>query len=136
MHRNLYSRCDPLVLLATVFSPTNQIGRTDAAGTEEILQVSRICLGKDKVLRNHRHIELTERTTHGTVESWVLIQGKLAVNLYDTDDSLLTEFVMTPGDCMTLYRGGHGFTVLEDQTLIYEFKNGPYLGASLDSKTI
>jgi hypothetical protein len=43
---------------------------------------------------------------------------------------------LSAGDCMVLYRGGHNFTVVSADAVIYEIKNGPYYGAVFDSEKI
>jgi hypothetical protein len=30
------------------------------------------------------------------------------------------------------FRGGHNYLILEDDTIVYEYKTGPYLGQELD----
>ena len=37
---------------------------------------------------------------------------------------------------LVLYRGGHNFTVVSEDAVIYEIKNGPYYGAVFDSEKI
>ena len=43
---------------------------------------------------------------------------------------------MGAGDCVVVFKAGHEFTVLEDNTIIYEFKNGPYYGVEADKTFI
>ena len=131
--KKYYSLRDPEVLLATVLN-SDVDGRVDAASTEEILQASVMCLSQNREVRNHQHLP-TERTTVGTQEAWVVIRGVIEAQLFDTDRTPVTTFVLGAGDCMVLYRGAHGFRVLE-QAVIYEIKNGPYLGADKDSVKI
>ena len=40
------------------------------------------------------------------------------------------------GDCVVVFKAGHGFEVLEDNTILYEFKNGPYFGVEIDKTYI
>jgi len=37
---------------------------------------------------------------------------------------------------LILLEGGHGFFIKEDDTVILEVKNGPYLGAEMDRHRI
>ena len=30
------------------------------------------------------------------------------------------------GDCSMTFEGGHTYTILEDDTVVYEYKTGPY----------
>ena len=43
---------------------------------------------------------------------------------------------MSSGDCIVSMSAGHSFEVLEDDTLLYEFKNGPYYGTEKDKEFI
>jgi len=72
----------------------------------------------------------------GTQESWIVWQGSLKVTLYDFDHTVVSEFEIGAGDCMTLYQGGHAFTVQDHNTKIIEIKNGPYYGPEHDAKSI
>jgi len=40
------------------------------------------------------------------------------------------------GDCSITFCGGHNYMCLEDDTLIYEAKTGPYLGVEKDKTFI
>ena len=40
------------------------------------------------------------------------------------------------GDVAILYRGGHSFKVIEENTVFYEIKNGPYIGSKFDKENI
>ena len=53
----------------------------------------------------------------------------LGLNL---DDTIIAEPVLMPGDCSMTFRGGHNYLILEDDTIVYEYKTGPYLGQEFD----
>jgi len=72
----------------------------------------------------------------GTQEAWIVVSGQLQVQVFDTDDTFVEQLTLTAGQCMTLFRGGHTFTVLTDNTVIFEIKNGPYYGQQTDMKQI
>ena len=40
------------------------------------------------------------------------------------------------GDCLILFRGGHGFKNIAKNTIFYEIKNGPYYGKGKDTDEI
>jgi hypothetical protein len=65
-------------------------------------------------------------------ESWVVISGSVEVSFYDTDGSLLEKQVINSGDCSMTFEGGHTYTILEDDTVVYEYKTGPYYGIEHD----
>ena len=136
MTERIYSNQQPDQLLATVFNIDRlDVPRYNAADEHEILQVSAIQLAQGRVVKPHQHLP-TERSTEGTQESWMLWQGRVQVKLYDLDQVLVKEFELCAGDCMVLYRVGHSFTVLDDNTKLIEIKNGPYYGSEHDAKQI
>ena len=69
-------------------------------------------------------------------ESWVVIKGSVCVHLYDVDDSHLGDEIIKTGDCSITFEGGHTYTILEDDTIVYEYKTGPYYGQKLDKAFI
>mgnify|MGYP001207209045 CR=1 FL=1 len=54
----------------------------------------------------------------------------------EIDNKILAEPVLEKGDCSVTLEGGHTYTILEDKTLVYEFKTGPYRGQKLDKEFI
>tara|TARA_B100001057_G_C22523892_1_gene823001 strand:- start:175 stop:588 length:414 start_codon:yes stop_codon:yes gene_type:complete len=109
--------------------------RTDLSPDQEFLQVCGRVMPSGIGVPPHRHIE-THRETNLTQEAWVLLKGKVRARFYDIDDSFLCERNVGAGDAIVLYRGGHSLEVLEDDTIFYEFKNGPYFGVSKDKEKI
>lgn len=131
----IYSRLKPNVLLVSILDPADHVGRMDAAGADEILQVSAICLPQSRKIRPHKHKDIP-RNTVGTQEAWIVISGHLQANIFDVDDFLIDTISLGPGMCLTLYNGGHNFEVISSDAVIYEIKNGPYYGAEFDSQPI
>jgi len=135
MTQKIYSQGQPGTLLACVMSAADAAGRTDAADAEEILQASMMRLPTGKTIAPHCHLPQV-RTTTGTCEAWVVVSGRLIAQVFDLDQALITSVGLTAGDCMILYRGGHNFTVVSADAVIYEIKNGPYNGPDADSEKI
>jgi hypothetical protein len=131
--KQYHSLVDPTLLLATVLN-SEVDARTDAASTEEILQASVIPLAQGRQLRAHQHLA-TPRSTQGTQEAWVVMRGVIKAELFDVDRTHRETIMLGSGDCMILYRGAHSFEVVES-AVIYEIKNGPYLGREMDSEPI
>ena len=52
--------------------------------------------------------------------------------MYDIDDSLIGEEIIKKGDCSMTFEGGHTYEILEDDTVVYEYKTGPYTGQAND----
>jgi cupin fold WbuC family metalloprotein len=135
MTRKIHSKVYPKILLVSVLSAGGTDARVDAAGTEEILQASLLRLPQGKTIAPHRHL-LQFRNTEGTCEAWVVISGSLQAQVFDVDNTVADTVTLSAGDCMVLYRGGHNFTVVSEDAVIYEIKNGPYYGAVFDSEKI
>lgn len=130
--RNLYSKIDPLLLLHIVNKQseiTEQ--RVDMSPNEEFLQVACFKLNEGKTFKPHKHIE-NIRTTNITQESWIVVKGKIKAILYDIDNSILEEVILDAGDCSITLRGGHNYLSLEDGSIVYEYKTGPYFGIDKD----
>ena len=109
--------------------------RIDLSPDEEFLQVCGRIMSSETKVPAHRHTE-TNRNTNLTQEAWVILKGKVKATFYDLDDSYLCEREVSSGDVIVLYRGGHSLEVIEDNTIFYEFKNGPYYGVENDKEKI
>jgi len=136
MPRNIYSKKDESLLLLTI----NRLGeinndRTDLCPSREFLQISTKKISKGTKFKPHRHNPLDRKTTM-TQEAWVVLRGKIRASFYDVDDSLIEQVDLTSGDCAVVYYAGHGFEVLEDDTILYELKSGPYFGVEKDKTFI
>lgn len=130
--RAIYSKVDPKVLLH-ILNKKNEIinQRTDISPSNEYLQVACFELSKGKTFRPHKHLK-NIKTTDITQESWVVIKGSIKATYYDLDDKIIEEVVLHEGDITITFRGGHNYLALEDGTLVYEYKTGPYFGQEKD----
>ncbi len=108
--------------------------RCDISDKETILQVSSMKL-PIKSFQAHQHLPLN-RKTNTTQECWIVIEGKLRVDYYDEVGQLLDSYELLAGDCTITFKGGHNYHILESDTLVYEVKNGPYLGRDRDKTLI
>ena len=132
----VYSKVkEDCLLLSLVRSSDVTENRIDLSPEEEYLQVAVKKLTKGTSFKPHKHKEL-KRNTDLTQEAWVFLSGRVRAKFYDLDDSLILDTEMTGGDCVVVFRAGHSFEVLDDNTTIYEFKNGPYFGIEADKEFI
>ena len=106
------------------------VERTDYGDESQYMQTAKHCRAIGRDAPAHEHIE-NIREIRKTQESWVIMSGCIIAQLYDSARKLIAEIKLTAGDCLVSYGGGHGFTVVED-VVMYEFKNGPYLGRAKD----
>ena len=127
----IYSKIEPNKLLHLVNRLNEIDGRTDIAPPEEFLQLATLKMKKGQTFKAHKHITLVKETNIAQ-ESWIVIKGSVKCIFYDLDDSIIAEPILFPGDCSMTFRGGHNYLILEEDTIVYEYKTGPYLGQELD----
>tara|TARA_R110000824_G_scaffold49838_10_gene139661 strand:+ start:1610 stop:2026 length:417 start_codon:yes stop_codon:yes gene_type:complete len=135
--RKIYSKVDPNILLHMV----NRIadaseGRTDLVAETEFIQLAVIKMEKGKTFIPHKHIWKDGEEKAITQESWLVVRGKAKAILYDLDDTIIDTVILNPGDCTITLRGGHNYEFMEDDTVIYEHKTGPYKGRQKDKEFI
>lgn len=107
--------------------------RLDVIGDAHFLQLAVMKLPKGKTFRAHKHIRKGPyQHSVRTQESWIVIQGKVKAILYDLDDTIIAEPILNAGDCSITLNGGHNYEILEEGSIIYEYKTGPYFGQEKD----
>jgi cupin fold WbuC family metalloprotein len=133
--QKIYSKIDPNKLLHIIVRKEdvrNTDTRADIVPEENFIQCSMLNLNNEKTFRPHKHI-WKERTRNVIAqESWIVIQGSVKCIFYDLDDTIIDEPILKAGDCSFTLEGGHNYLILEDNTLVYEYKTGPYEGVELD----
>jgi len=107
-------------------------GRKDLIKETEFLQCAVLQFNWGKTFRPHRHVWRSWKGLKIAQESWVVISGSVHVTFYDKEGELITTDVLRQGDASFTLEGGHNYMILEDQTKVYEFKTGPYLGQEHD----
>jgi hypothetical protein len=133
---HIHSAVDPALLLLVINRREDiSINRTDLSPGDQYLQCATKQLSKGTTFAPHKHNELI-RTTDVTQEAWVFLKGRVAARFWDVDDTLIYETELGEGDAAVVFRGGHSFEVLEEDTILYEFKTGPYFGVEKDKTYI
>lgn len=134
--KRYYSNIDEDCLLFAI-SKKEEIteNRKDISPENEYLQCASKILSKGDNFHPHRH-NILKRETDKTQEAWVFLSGKIKARFYDIDDTLYLETHLGAGDCAIVFNAGHGFEVVEDNTILYEFKTGPYYGITADKTHI
>ena len=129
----IYSLKDPEILLHIVYRITDfKNNREDIIDDNNFLQLSSLKMKEGKTFRPHRHIVREGPRYTIAQESWVIVRGSVSVFYYDLDNSLIKEVVLNQGDCTITLDGGHTYKSLDEDTLVYEFKTGPYTGQEND----
>ena len=131
----IYSKIDTTKLLHIIVRVNDmKQGREDIVSSENFIQCSMLNLNKGKTFKPHKHI-WKERTQNVIAqESWIVIQGSVKCIFYDIDDQIIATPSLYPGDASFTLQGGHTYEILEDDTLVYEYKTGPYEGQQLDKQ--
>lgn len=109
--------------------------RTELVPADNFIQCAYLRMDEGKTFRPHKHIwKEPSFDSMLAQESWVVIKGSVKVYFYDTNMELLTTHVLQAGDASFTLEGGHTYEILEDNTLVYEYKTGPYEGQARDKE--
>ena len=129
----IYSKVRSEMLLHIVVRKEDlKPGRTDVVSTEHFIQCALLNMENGKTFKPHKHIWKNRTMEVIAQESWIVIQGRVKCTLFDIDDTVISEPILEPGDASFTLEGGHTYTILEDDTLVYEYKTGPYEGQEND----
>ena len=130
---DIYSKVNPEKLLHRINRLEEISSRTDVCDSHQFIQLATLKMEAGKTFRPHQHIwKPTPVEQIIAQESWVIIQGSVEVSFFDTDGTLLEKQLINRGDCSLTFEGGHTYLILEDDTIVYEYKTGPYQGQELD----
>ena len=135
--KKIYSRVSPKELLHLIYPLNNndQTERVNVAPEDEYLQLAVLKMNKGRTFMPHKHI-IKEKITDIAQESWLVFRGAVECIFYDLDDTIITKEIIRAGDISMTFRGGHNYRIIEDNTIVYEDKTGPYLGVEFDKKFI
>jgi cupin fold WbuC family metalloprotein len=134
---HIYSKIQPGKILHTIVRKEDLTpGRKEVVSEDNFIQCAILNMEEGKTFKPHRHI-WKERTRNVIAqESWIVIQGSVKCIFYDLDDTIIATPILYPGDASFTLEGGHTYQILEDDTLVYEYKTGPYEGQALDKTFI
>ena len=134
---HIYSIVEPGKILHTIVRKQDLTpGRKEVVSEDNFIQCAILNMEQGKTFKPHRHI-WKERTRNVIAqESWIVIQGSVKCIFYDLDDTIIATPILYPGDASFTLEGGHTYQILEDNTLVYEYKTGPYEGQALDKTFI
>lgn len=133
----IYSKINPKKLLHIIVRTSDQKpGRQDIVPESNFIQCSLLHMESGKTFRPHKHI-WKERTQQVIAqESWIVIQGSVKCTLYDLDNTIIAEPILKPGEASFTLEGGHNYLILDKDTIVFEYKTGPYEGQQLDKTFI
>jgi cupin fold WbuC family metalloprotein len=133
----IYSKVEPTKLLHVINRLEEINSRTEVVPENNFIQCATLKMEKGKTFKPHKHIT-KERTYKEQIaqESWVVIKGSVKCIFYDIDDTIIATPILNAGDASFTLYGGHTYEILEEDTIVYEYKTGPYEGQSLDKTFI
>jgi len=133
----IYSKVEEGKLLHIINRLSEIEKRTEVVPEDNFIQCATLKMENGKTFPPHKHIT-KQRTYEAQIaqESWVVIKGSVKCKFYDIDDTLIAEPVLYPGDASFTLYGGHTYEILEEDTIVYEYKTGPYEGQKLDKVSL
>jgi hypothetical protein len=133
----IYSKINGQLLHQVVRIGDAISGRTDLSSDECYLQCALLKLPQGRTFKPHKHnINYRYDENYIPQESWCVIKGKVQCIFYDLDDSIIAKPILMPGDVSFTFFGGHNYLILEEDTIVYEYKTGPYYGQKIDKSFI
>ena len=137
--RKIYSNQDPELLCHLIVRKEDIISeRLNVIDPDQYLQLAVMKLNKGKTFNAHKHNQHEDYVEEDrrAQESWVVISGEVQVMYYDLNGKYIKSDILYPGDASITLMGGHNYLILEDDTIVYEFKTGPYEGQVKDKEFI
>ena len=89
-------------------------------------QIGLIVRSAEDCILPHIHLPVV-REVKGTSECILVRRGCCDIDIYDDRRRFITSRRLDTGDIALLISGGHGFRMRED-TILFEVKQGPYIG--------
>jgi cupin fold WbuC family metalloprotein len=133
----IYSKVEEGKLLHIINRLSEIEGRTEAVPEDNFIQCATLKMEKGKTFPPHKHITKDRHYPEQIAqESWVVIKGSVKCIFYDIDDTIIATPTLEAGDASFTLYGGHTYEILEDDTIVYEYKTGPYEGQKLDKTFI
>lgn len=138
---HIYSKVEPTKLLHIIHRlselENREDHRKDIVDANNFIQCSSLRLPLGKTFKPHKHIMKKNHESFSIAqESWIVVRGRVKCIFYDIDDTIIATPILEAGDASFTLEGGHNYEILEDNSLIYEYKTGPYYGQEFDKKFI
>ena len=129
----IYSKIEKQKLLHIVYRLEDFEGRQDIIPENNFIQCATLKMNEGKTFLPHKHIKKNRSYKEKIAqESWVVIRGSVKCSFYDLNDELIASPILNAGDASFTLEGGHTYEILEDDTIVYEYKTGPYEGQKND----
>lgn len=133
----IYSKQEPSKLLHIINRLSDISGRKNVVSDEHFIQCATLKMKNGQTFPPHKHIKKSRSYPEQIAqESWVVIKGRVKCILFDIDDQIIATPILESGDASFTLYGGHTYEILEEDTIVYEYKTGPYEGQELDKEFI
>ena len=133
----IYSKIEENKLLHIINRLDEIEGRHEVVPEDNFIQCATLKMANGKTFPPHKHITKDRHYPEQIAqESWVVIKGSVKCVFYDIDDTIIATPILEAGDASFTLYGGHTYEILEDDTIVYEYKTGPYEGQKLDKTFI
>lgn len=107
-------------------------GRANIIQPDQFLQAALLNFNKGHTFKAHKHNWKNGVEKTIAQECWIVVKGMVKVFYYGLDNKLLKETILLPGDASFTLQGGHNYEIMEDESIIYEIKSGPYVDQQTD----
>ena len=128
---NINSRTETKLNLCKIISYGKFNSRVNLTEPNQIMQVSLARMSQFHSVQKHKHLPI-ERSTIGTSEGWLVLKGRFEVEIFDTDHTSVGKFYLKKLDMILTFNGGHSLYATKHNSIICEFKNGPFKGSDSD----
>ncbi len=127
---------DKNLILAIIIKDSDwEQGLTFPSSEQDFQQVGLWRYNKGVKLAPHVHLA-EPRNVLRTQEVVFIKKGRMRADIYTENEKFLKSIELNKGDTAILLNGGHGYEILEDDTMVLEVKNGPYAGSDKEKERI
>ena len=96
------------------YKSKKKFDRINLSPENEFLQASIIKFNNKKIVKAHHHLNhKIIKTKRPIQESWILIKGAAKITYFDTNNTRIKKFFMSPGDISITFSGGHELEILK-----------------------
>ena len=112
-------------------------GRMNVCQDEQFIQCATLRLDKGTTFKAHQHKwKYLNNSPQLAQESWICLKGAVKLFLYDTKGLLIHTDIIEAGEASFTFEGGHNYEILSEDSLVFEYKTGPYSGQENDKTFI